>query len=384
MRTSLPYLIDTTLRDGEQAPGVVFSLEEKLKVAEFLHELGVDEVEAGTPAIGADEQEAIKAIAKAGFSYKTSCWCRAKLNDIKAASKLGTSSINISLPVSDIQIETLGKSKKWVIEELKLMVRTAKELFPHVTLGAQDATRANTDFLNEFVFYASENGANRIRIADTVGICDPFEINSLFTLLRKNFQFVQFEFHGHNDLGMATANAITALKSGADCVSATINGLGERAGNSVLEEVVANLFFKEKIKKYNTSAIAPLCNYVADISQKNLPDNKPLIGKKTFAHESGIHTSSMLRNKTAYQVLDPIDFGNKGTFFSFGKHSGKAAVLHFFMQKNISLTSKEAGYILMVIKEKSIRYKKSIEDDELMQVYIDYKRESDYTLNIFQ
>jgi homocitrate synthase NifV len=382
MRTSLPYLIDTTLRDGEQAPGVVFSKEEKLKIAEFLHELGVDEVEAGTPAIGKDEQEAIQLIANAGFSFNTSSWCRANLRDIEEAARLGTTSVNISFPVSDIQIETLGKSREWVMNELKAVMYAAKNLFSHVTLGAQDATRASEDFLNEYIFYAHDCGADRIRIADTVGICDPLEINSLFTALKRNFPLIEFEFHGHNDLGMATANAISALKSGARCVSATINGMGERAGNSVLEEVVANLHYKEKIEKYKTSVISSLCSYVAEVSQKELCENKPLVGKKTFVHESGIHTSSILKNKKSYQVLDPADYGKTDTVFSFGKHSGKKAIMYFFMQRNIALTSKEAEHILLLVKQMAIKERKSIEPEKLMEIYVEYKRRNDFEFNI--
>ena len=246
------YLIDTTLRDGEQAPGVVFSGLEKMRIAEMLHELGIDEVEAGTPAIGSEEREVIKRIANAGFRFKTSCWCRANIKDILEAAKLQTQSINISLPVSDIQIDTLGKSRGWVLKQLKETVALAVQYFPHVTMGAQDGSRADIDFLNEFIFYSSEAGAKRIRISDTVGIADPLQIAELFKAVAKQFPEIAFEFHGHNDLGMATANSVAAIKGGASCISATINGLGERAGNAVLEEVVAWLTINQTKQEYNT------------------------------------------------------------------------------------------------------------------------------------
>jgi homocitrate synthase NifV len=148
----IPYIIDTTLRDGEQAPGVAFTLEEKLKIASMLNDIGISEVEAGTPAIGKAEQNAIQTIAQAGFRYNTSCWCRAKVEDLQVASKLGTNSVNISLPVSGVQLKSLGKDTNWVLHELKKVLNYACQHFNFVTVGAQDASRANDNFLREYFF----------------------------------------------------------------------------------------------------------------------------------------------------------------------------------------------------------------------------------------
>jgi len=365
-----PYLIDTTLRDGEQAPGVVFSKKEKMKIATMLNELGVDEVEVGTPAISNDEKKIIKQIATEGFSYKTSSWCRANLNDIKDASLLKTTSVNISLPVSDIQINTLGKSRNWVISELKKTTQYASSFFEHVTVGAQDATRADINFLKKYIFYAKENGAKRIRIADTVGISSPLEIQELFLNLSTSFPSMEFEFHGHNDLGMGTANAISAFKSGANCLSATVNGLGERAGNSVLEELIAFFIYKENSTTYNSKIISKLCKYVADSSGLKLATNKPLIGEKVHTHESGIHTSAILKNKKSYQFINPTDFGQNNAGFCFGKHSGKASVNHFFKEKNLFLDDGKAQQILAIIKEYSSLWKRPLNETDLMQIYL--------------
>lgn len=366
-----PYLIDTTLRDGEQAPGVVFSKKEKMKIANYLNELGVDEVEIGTPAISNDEKLIIKAIATEGFSYKTSSWCRANTTDILEASKLKTTSINISLPVSDIQIKTLEKSREWVIKELKKTTKYANNYFSHVTVGAQDSTRSDIHFLKEYIFFAQESGANRIRIADTVGVSSPLEIQELFFNLTNSFPTMEFEFHGHNDLGMATANAITAYNSGAKCLSATVNGLGERAGNSVLEELVAYFIYKEKNTTYNSKIIETLCNYVAKASGLKLAVNKPLIGKKVHTHESGIHTSALLKNKKSYQFINPQDFGQEKIDFCIGKHSGKASISHFFNEKNLFLDDYKVLQILALVKEKSSTWKKPITELDLMQLYYD-------------
>lgn len=364
-----PYLIDTTLRDGEQAPGVVFSKREKMKIAMYLNDLGVDEVEIGTPAISYDERAIIKAIASEGYSYKTSSWCRANLKDIKEASRLGTTSINISLPVSDVQIKTLGKSRDWVLSELKKNTEFASNYFAHVTVGAQDATRANIDFLKQYIYFSQECGASRVRIADTVGISSPLEIQELFSNLTGSFPAMEFEFHGHNDLGMATANAITAYKSGAKCLSATVNGLGERAGNSVLEELIAYFLYKEKNTRYKSKIISTLCNYVADNSRLKLATNKPLIGKKVHTHESGIHTSAILKNKKSYQFINPEDFGQDNDGFCFGKHSGKASINHFFKTKNLFLDEHRAQQILSLVKENSCSWKRPLTELDLMQIY---------------
>ncbi len=369
-----PYIIDTTLRDGEQAPGVVYSRKDKWRIAEMLNELGIDEVEAGTPAIGHEEQVAIKDIASSGFRFKTSCWCRAKTEDILQAATLGTQSINISLPVSDIQIETLGKSRMWIRDHVKNIVSFATQYFPHVTMGAQDATRADAQFLNEFIFYAHESGAERIRISDTVGISDPIEIQQLFTGLKNTFPKVEFEFHGHNDLGMATANTVTALNSGAACVSATVNGIGERAGNASLEEIIAYLFSKKEIKQFNTKIIGKLCRYVTEKSGAIVPDNKGITGRNAFRHESGIHTSAMLVNVKSYQALNPKDFGVNSPVFSFGKHSGKASVIHFFKNKGLPVDEQTAQAILIRVKQMVSTGKIPVTENDLMALYRDIKR----------
>jgi homocitrate synthase NifV len=363
------YLIDTTLRDGEQTPGVAFSLQEKIKIAGLLDELGVDEVEAGTPAIGKEEAESIRVIAAAGFKFKTSSWCRADMGDIVHAARLGTQCVNISLPVSNIQISTLGKTHSWVMEQMGEVVPVAKGLFSHVTLGAQDASRSNPDFLREFISLANDMQIDRMRVADTVGIFDPMETFQFIKDIKTDFPFLQLEFHGHNDFGMATANAISALKAGGDCVSATVNGLGERAGNSALEEIIAYLHVKRKVSRFNTRVIGELCDYVARLANCPIPHQKAITGKNAFRHESGIHTAAILKNVKSYQILEPEDFGVGQTNIVFGKHSGKASIMGFFRSAGIEVSERIAGEMLKMIKQNTKRYQEGVGKIELLRIY---------------
>lgn len=248
---------------------------------------------------------------------------------------MGTQAINISLPVSNIQIETLGKTIGWVLDQARETVQLARGLFQHVTLGAQDATRAQSDFLRTFICHGMDSGADRIRLSDTVGTLDCIETYHFIQSVKGNFPELAIEFHGHNDLGMATANAISAMKAGADCISATVNGLGERAGNSALEEIIAYLRFKDGVTRFDTSGVSALCRYVARVSDATIPMQKAITGQNAFRHESGIHTSALLKNVRSYQILDPEDYGLNQAQITIWKHSGKASEMAYLQAKGL-------------------------------------------------
>ncbi|HBH48406.1 MAG TPA: pyruvate carboxyltransferase, partial [Bacteroidales bacterium] len=324
---------------------------------------------AGTPAIGKAEQNAIQTIAQAGFRYNTSCWCRAKVEDLQVASKLGTNSVNISLPVSGVQLKSLGKDTNWVLHELKKVLNYACQHFNFVTVGAQDASRANDNFLREYIFYAQDWGANRIRINDTVGCLDPLKTKELVSDLVWYFPETEFEFHGHNDFGMATANALVAMQSGARCLSATVNGLGERAGNTVLEEVIAYVNYSLNDKRFNSKILKELSTFVAVSSNTILPQNKPITGQLTFSHESGIHTSAMLNNSKSYQIMDPSDYGDSTTQFVFGKHSGGNSLKAFFLEKGIIPEQTILSQLLDTIKVIAEDTKQSVSQEMILSLY---------------
>ena len=362
-----PYLIDTTLRDGEQAPGVVFNLREKLRIAELLDKALIPEVEIGTPAMGKQEINDMNTIVKAGFKFKTLSWCRATKSDIDGAVKAGTTGINISFPVSDIHQLAMARDHKWVIRTLYEMYHYASSKFEYIAIGAQDASRADLLFLTDFIGEALLLGAARVRIADTVGILNPITTSRLFRKINTYFPEGVFEFHGHNDLGMATANTLVALSSGAGSASLTVNGLGERAGNAALEEVVMALELSFGVKhNINTLVFAELSQIVSRFSGICLPANKPVTGDKVLCHESGIHTSSLLKDRETYQIIKASQIGVTEKEFIFGKHSGKTALISFLVNHNIQLSSESIENLVAKIKEKATILKRGFTGEEVL------------------
>jgi len=358
-------LIDTTLRDGEQAPGVVFSLEDKIEIARRLDEIGIPELEIGTPAIGRNEQNDIRCLLSQGFLFKSTCWARAAKVDLNAALDCGTKRVNLSFPVSDIQLKAIGKSRDWVINSLPEIMQFATDSFEFVAVGAQDASRADIHFLKEYISAVNYYGAKRVRIADTVGIMNPFSVKNLFKDLSGTFPEVELEFHGHNDLGMATANHATALTTGASSVSLTVNGLGERAGNGALEEVIFALKYSYGINLgLYGKLLNKLSSYVEKVSGRKQCISKPITGKMTFSHESGIHCRSLKENVLSYQPFNPGEIG-KETVFIIGKHSGFGGISAFLEKRNIFLTKSETTDLIAKIKSLSTQLKRNLYSNEI-------------------
>jgi homocitrate synthase NifV len=365
------WYIDSTLRDGEQAPGVSFTADEKIRLAALLDEINIDEAEIGTPAMGKNEILVMKEIATSGFSFRTTSWCRSLENDIQAAILAGTDALNISFPVSDYHLKALNKSENWIYRSIPRLLSMANDYFSYVAIGLQDASRADYSLLKNVISLALDFDANRIRIADTVGCLNPFSTRNLFTDLLHDFPDANFEFHGHNDLGMATANTIAAYLSGAKSLSTTINGLGERAGNASLDEVVMALKYSTNVRpSINTKKLQEISEFVARISARPIPVSKPVTGAKVFQHESGIHASALIKDSRTYQLFDNCDSGHaEGPEIVFGKHSGSNAVSNFFENKGLHLNSELIDAILTQVKLRSVIRKNCLHDDELMEIY---------------
>jgi homocitrate synthase NifV len=304
------HIADTTLRDGEQAPGVAFSIRQKLQIAKMLSDIGVDELEIGIPAVGKNERKNIRAIVDLKLPCRLAVWCRAIKEDIEAAIECGTQIVHISFPVSSVLLKAMSKNREWVTKSIVQLVPFASDHFDFVSVGAQDAFRTDISFLKEFYSLAHQAGADRIRIADTVGTATPSKVTRTIQELMSLSCRLTVEFHGHNDLGMATANAFTAAEAGAQVLSVTVNGLGERAGNTPLEEIAVALSLDNKLYcNIRTSSLARICRYVSKASKRQIAASKPITGDSAFLHESSIHCSALLKDPLSYQPFLPENVG---------------------------------------------------------------------------
>lgn len=381
-----PYFIDTTLRDGEQAPGVVFSLNEKIRIAELLVDVRVPEIEIGTPAMGEKEINDIRTICKLGFDFKTLAWCRANKTDILCATKSGTNGIHLSFPVSSVLMQVMDKSPEWVMAHLREMIHIASTSFEYVTIGAQDASRAELSFLKEFVSAASSFGASRIRLADTVGLLNPMTTFDMVSVIRNVEKDIPLEIHAHNDLGMATANTLAAFMAGANCLSTTVNGLGERAGNAPMEEVAMALEMSAKVNcGLRTDKFQEISSFVSSVSKRIISESKPIIGKMVLTHESGIHTNSLLKNRNSYQLLSAEKVGRKEEDFLIGKHSGKSTLEYFMREAGLLFDDAFTSRMLTLVKKMSEKFKRTISKKEFFDLYTqEYVRTIDQELSILK
>lgn len=346
-------ILDTTLRDGEQTPGVALKPDDKLKIALALDELGVDSIEAGFPITSRGEFLAVKTIAAEVSNAEVIALARTSKSDIDAVLDCGTDAIHLFIATSDIHMKyKLRMSPEEVVERAVWAVEYAKSHGLTVEFSAEDSTRSRWEFLARVFQEVVDAGAERIDIADTVGIMRPSKMAELIKyvkdVVRGNYIL---SIHCHNDFGMAVANSITALESGADQVHVTVLGVGERAGNAALEEVVATITFlmgfKTNIKLELISSTARL---VSELFRINIQPNKPIVGINAFSHESGIHVHGILGNPLTYEPIDPSAIGMKRRIV-LGKHSGRHAVIYMLKELGIEPSEDVVDKVLARVKE---------------------------------
>ncbi len=361
---------DTTLRDGEQTAGVVFTRQEKIAIARMLDAIGVQELECGIPAMGKEEQASIRALVDLGLSARLITWNRAVVADIEASLACGVAAVDISLSVSDIMIENkLHKNRAWVKEQLKTALGFAKAHGLYVSVGGEDASRADIPFLIELMTITRGLGGDRFRFCDTLGILDPFAMYDKVRALRLAVPELDIEVHTHNDLGMATANAIAGIKAGARFVNTTVNGLGERAGNAALEEVVMGLKHACSIDPgVVTHRFVEISRFVARASRRSVPAWKPVVGKRVFAHESGLHADGVLKNPRTYEGFDPAEVGLTRQIV-VGKHSGTSGLVERYRAMGIAVSRDEAVPLMEKVRAIAQRMKRPLHDGELRRLY---------------
>ena len=359
---------DTTLRDGEQAPGVAFTAAEKLAIAAALDAIGVHQIEAGIPAMGPAERDVLREILATQPQAGVVAWCRADRRDIDAAVSCGIVTAHLTIPVSDLHLKSkLGRDRGWARRRIRDCVFDAADRGLRFSVGLEDASRADDNFVIELAGELREWGATRIRWADTVGLLDPV---SAYTRLGRLVQAVpgEWEIHAHDDFGLATANTLAAVQAGFTWVSTTVLGLGERAGNAPLEEVAMALRHLLKVPvDLDTTSFRRLARMVARSACRPLPVGKAVVGESVFAHESGIHVHGVLRHPSTYEPFDPAEVGGQRRL-AFGKHSGRASVRYALAQYGITADDSEIEPLLERVRTTATQTKRGLHGRDFQEL----------------
>ncbi len=372
-------IFDTTLRDGEQSPGCSMDLGEKLRIARQLERLGADVIEAGFPIASEGDFKAVRAVSEECRSVKVAALCRTTEKDIvraaEALEKAQHPRLHTFVATSDIHLEhKLKKTREEVIQMTRNAVRLARTYVDEVEFSAEDATRSDPGFLCEVLKTAVEEGASILNIPDTVGYTLPDEYSNLVRTVKKNVvgeRNVTISVHCHNDLGLAVANSLAAVAAGARQVECTINGIGERAGNASLEEIVMAMNVRaDKMPFFtgvNTTELYPASQLLSSIISFGVQPNKAIVGRNAFAHEAGIHQHGVLSNPLCYEIMTPDSVGVPSNSIVLGKHSGRHALVARYNELGFDLEAQEVGEIYEKFTELADR-KKNVYDQDLMAI----------------
>ena len=344
-------VLDTTLRDGEQTPGVALTVDSKIAIAQKLDEIGVDIIEAGAAITSNGERECLKRISELGLKAEIASFARTVVKDVDLAIDNGVDCVFLVAPTSDTHIkDKLNTSRESLLKMMEECIVHAKERGVMIDLCCEDGSRTQLDFLKTVLERAQACGADRFTVADTVGVMTPFEISPIFSELSKSAK-IPLGVHCHNDLGMAVANTISAVKSGATVINVTVNGLGERAGNAPLEEIAVALNLKFGYEtNINLLKLQELSKFVERVTKIPLAHNKPIVGKNAFSHEAGIHVDGILKNPSTYEAINPEMVGAK-RLFVLGKQTGMHSVKNMLEELKIDANDEQILGIFKKVKE---------------------------------
>jgi 2-isopropylmalate synthase len=372
-------IFDTTLRDGEQSPGCSMNLQEKIRMARQLENLGVDVIEAGFPIASEGDFQAVRAISAACETATVAALCRTTELDIaraaEALKKAKRSRIHTFIATSDIHLEyKLQKTRRQVLEMTRNAVRLAKNHAAEIEFSAEDATRSDVDFICEVFAVAVEEGATILNVPDTVGYTLPAEYSNLIRTVKEKVvggRDITISVHCHNDLGLAVANSLAAVEAGARQVECTINGIGERAGNASLEEFVMALVVRSDKMPFahgiETTQIYPTSQLLSSIISFGVQPNKAIVGRNAFAHEAGIHQHGVLSNPLCYEIMTPQSVGVPSNDIVLGKHSGRHALLARYNELGVELSGSEINDVYQKFTALADK-KKNIYDQDLLAI----------------
>jgi 2-isopropylmalate synthase len=370
------YIFDTTLRDGEQSPGVNLNTQEKVEIALQLEKLGVDRIEAGFPAASPGDLAGVNAVARAIKNASVIGLSRSREQDIEAAREALKGAqdpcLHLFLATSPIHRKhKLRMDKHQVLETAEAAIKYAKKYFDKIEFSPEDAGRTELDFLCEVTAMAIRAGATVVNIPDTVGYMTPYEFGNIFKTLKEQvpgIEKIQLSAHCHDDLGLATANALAAILNGADQIEGTINGIGERAGNTAIEEVAMALETRQQFFEAKTSLVLNeiyrTSRLVSKLTGMVVPGNKAIVGANAFAHESGIHQDGMLKEKTTYEIMSPETIGLKESKLVLGKHSGRHAFREKLADMGYELSDDNVNIAFAKFKELADK-KKNVTDEDI-------------------
>ncbi|TDN58781.1 homocitrate synthase [Paraburkholderia sp. BL10I2N1] len=364
---SNPIINDTTLRDGEQTAGVAFT------IAEALSSAGVPELEISIPAMGAEEIDRIQTIAALNLDADLMVWGRLTDADLASALCCNPDIIHLSISVSDIHLQhQLRQPRSWVLAQVNRVISAAVKSGCKVSLGAEDASRADPSFLADVARHVQQCGAQRIRFADTLGVLDPFSTYDAIARLHDAVD-LEIEIHAHNDLGLATANTLAALRAGATHSNTTVNGLGERAGNAALEEIVMGVrHIMGRNTGVDTTALLSISRLVERVSGRPVALNKSIVGASVFAHESGIHTDGLAENASTYESFDPAELGRERSVV-LGKHSGSQSVRQAYDALGLPVSERLVMLLLTRIRHHATQHKQAPSAADLYRFLIELR-----------